>query len=136
MTTKIWISALLILAATGFAWYTWGGAAVAAGAGVLVMWLLLHYSRLMKIMQRAATRPVGSVSNAVMLNARMAQGQTLMHTIDMTHSLGRAVAANQPPSVVGAETFAWTDASGDSVTVEFKRGKVQRWQLTRFHGDT
>lgn len=136
MTTKIWISALLILAATGFAWYTWDGAAVAAGAGVLVMWLLLHYSRLMKIMQRAATRPVGSVSNAVMLNARMAQGQTLMHTIDMTHSLGRAVAANQPPSVVGAETFAWTDASGDSVTVEFKRGKVQRWQLTRFHGDT
>ncbi len=140
MKTKIWISALLILAATGFAWHTWGGAAVAAVAGALVMWLLLHYTRLMKIMQRAAQRPIGTVSNAVMLNARLAQGQTLMKTIGMTQSLGQSVgqsvASTPAPSDTGFETFVWTDASGDSVTVSFKRGKLQRWHLTRAQSGT
>lgn len=131
MKTKIWIAALMILLTTAAAWRLWGGAAVATVAGALLMWLLLHYTRLMKIMQRAAHRPVGTVDSAVMLNAKLNKGMSLLHTIGLTRSLGRPLEVPSSGSNTAEEAFVWSDASGASVTVEFRRGKAQRWQLVR-----
>jgi hypothetical protein len=37
--------------------------------GGLMMWVLLHYTRLITILKKAADRPIGFVGSAVMLNA-------------------------------------------------------------------
>ena len=100
-------------------------------SGTVFMWLLLHYTRLMKVMQRAAQRPVGTVDSAVMLNAKLTKGMSLLHIIGLTRSLGQPVAEPSPASGSIVETFVWTDASNASVTVELRKGKAQRWELTR-----
>jgi hypothetical protein len=116
------VAALLVLAHAQFGW---PGVAF-AGAG-LVMWLLLHFTRLMGVMKRAANRPVGHVDSAVMLNAKLQSGRTLMHVIALTHALGERLSADgaQP------EIYRWSDESGSSVSCEFEGGKLARWQLAR-----
>jgi hypothetical protein len=105
--------------------YGWPGLAVAAGA--LMMWLLLHFTRLMQILKRAANRPVGYVDSAVMLNVKLRPGVTLMHVIAMTRSLG----ALQSENDVQPELFRWTDGSDSHVTCEFLGGKLKKWVLVR-----
>ena len=108
-----------------FDMYGWAGLAVAAGA--LMMWLLLHFTRLMQILKRAANRPVGYVDSAVMLNVKLRPGVTLMHVIAMTRSLG----ALQSEKNVQPEVFRWTDGSDSHVTCEFWGGKLKKWDLFR-----
>ena len=136
MKTKAWIAAVTIALATGAAWRLWGGAAVATVTGALLIWLLLHYTRLMKVMQRAAQRPMGTVDSAVMLNAKLSKGMGLLHIIGLTRSLGQPAAEPTRASGSVVETFVWTDASNASVTVELRQGKAQRWELTRPESDT
>jgi hypothetical protein len=116
------VAALLVLAHDRFGW---PGVAF-AGTG-LVMWLLLHVTRLMGVMKRAASQPVGHVDSAVMLNAKLRPGRPLMHVIALTRSLGeRLSAADAQP-----EIYRWRDGSGSSVSCEFEGGKLQRWRLER-----
>jgi hypothetical protein len=105
--------------------YGWPGLAVAAGA--LMMWLLLHFTRLMQILKRASNRPVGYVDSAVMLNVKLRPGVTLMHVIAMTRSLG----ALQSEKDVQPEVFRWTDGTHSHVTCEFWGGKLKKWDLVR-----
>lgn len=116
------VAALLVLAHAQFGW---PGVAF-AGAG-LVMWLLLHFTRLMGVMKRAANRPVGHVDSAVMLNAKLQPGRTLMHVIAQARALGERLSAEaaQP------EVYRWSDDSGSSVSCEFEGGKLARWKLDR-----
>jgi len=108
-----------------FDMYGWPGLAVAAGG--LMMWLLLHFTRLMQILKRAANRPVGYVDSAVMLNVKLRPGVTLMHVIAMTRSLG----ALQSEKDVQPELYRWTDGSDSHVTCEFGGGKLKKWELVR-----
>ncbi|MBE2263857.1 MAG: glycerate kinase [Burkholderiaceae bacterium] len=112
-------------------WQMGGWLGVAAAAGALVMWLLLHYTRLLTILKRAAERPIGFVPSAVMLNARLKPGVTLMHVVAMTRSLG----ALQSPKNEQPELFRWSDEGGSHVTCEFLQGKLVRWVLERPVGD-
>ena len=109
----------------GFLAYGWPG--VAAVGGGLVMWALLHFTRLMNVMKKAANRPIGYVSSAVMLNARLSPGDNTMRVIAMTQSLG------EPLSVADAqpEIYRWTDGTQSHVTCEFIHGRLQKWTLER-----
>jgi hypothetical protein len=105
--------------------YGWAGVAVATGA--LVMWMLLHFSRMMQILKRAANRPIGFVDSAVMLNAKLRPGVTLMHVVAMTRSLGELKSEkNSQP-----ELFRWSDGTQSHVTCEFHQGKLRKWSLVR-----
>lgn len=114
----------------GFLAYGWPG--VAAVGGGLVMWALLHFTRLMNVMKKAANRPIGYVSSAVMLNARLSPGDNTMRVIAMTQSLG------EPLSVADAqpEIYRWTDRSKSHVTCEFHEGKLVKWTLFRPENDS
>ena len=116
-------SVVLVVAAYRVA----GWAGVVAASAVLVMWLLLHFTRLMQVLQRAANRPIGSVDSAVMFNAKLHSGVSLMHVVAMTRSLGEMLSVKdcQP------ECYRWTDAAQSSVTCEFHAGKLRKWVLTR-----
>ena len=118
------------LVALAFRWYGWAG--VAAAATALVMWALLHFNRLIQVLQRAAKRPIGYVDSAVMLNAKLKAGVSLMHVVAMTKALGELQSApDQQP-----ELMRWTDTSGSHVTCEFLSGKLVRWELVRPSPDT
>lgn len=115
-------AALIVLA---YRSYGWPGVSVVAGG--LVMWLLLHVTRLMTVMQRAAKQPIGFVASAVMLNAKLKPGVTLMHVIAMTRALGeRLTAEGEQP-----EQYRWTDGSHSSVTAHFRDGRLVSWDLAR-----
>ncbi|WP_291515998.1 glycerate kinase [Acidovorax sp.] len=109
----------------GFVAYGWPG--VAAVSGGLVMWALLHFTRLVNVMKKAAKRPIGYVGSAVMLNARLTEGVNLMHVVAMTQALG------EPLSADGAEpeVYRWTDGTRSHVTCEFRGGKLAKWTLVR-----
>ena len=113
------------LVLVGYASAGWPG--VAAVVGGLVMWALLHFTRLMNVMKKAANRPMGYVGSAVMLNARLKPGVNLMHVMAMTQSLGERLSAeNAQP-----EVYRWTDGTQSHVTCEFANGRVQKWTLER-----
>ncbi|MGE0351097.1 glycerate kinase [Hydrogenophaga sp.] len=105
--------------------YGWPG--LAAAGGGLLMWLLLHFTRLMTILQRAAHRPIGYVDSAVMLNAKLRPGVTLMHVVAMTRSLGERLSDEN----VQPEVYRWRDNGDSFVTADFQDGKLQRWKLDR-----
>ena len=114
-----------VLIAVAYRSYGWQGVAVAAT--LMVMWALLHVNRLMQVLKRAANRPIGYVDSAVMLNAKLKPGATLMHVVAMTKALGelRSEKDRQP------EVYRWTDGSESHVTCEFMGGKLVKWQLVR-----
>ncbi|OJV70878.1 MAG: glycerate kinase [Burkholderiales bacterium 64-34] len=115
----------------GFGFYAYGWAGVAAVVGGLVMWALLHFTRLVNVMKKAAKRPVGYVGSAVMLNARLAEGVNLMHVVAMTQALGELLS----PEGADPEVYRWTDGTQSHVTCEFRRGKLAKWTLVRPEGE-
>ena len=115
-------AALLVVAHRASGW-----PGVAAVSGGLLMWLLLHFTRLMTVLKRAANRPIGHVDSAVMLNAKLKPGVTLMHVIAMTRALGERLSAEG----VEPEVYRWTDNGLSTVEAEFDGGKLVRWQLAR-----
>ena len=114
--------AAVVLAYNGYGWA--GVAAVATG---LVMWMLLHLSHMMTILKRAANRPIGHVGSAVMLNARLKPGMTLLHVIAMTRALGKL----QSEKEMQPEVFRWTDGSESHVDCTFVGGKLAHHALFR-----
>jgi hypothetical protein len=117
--------ASVVLVAAAYQAYHWGGVAVALGA--LVMWMLLHFTRMMQVLKRAANRPIGYVGSAVMLNAKLKPGVTLLHVVAMTKSLGEL----QSPKDSQPELYRWTDGTQSHVTAEFHDGKLKKWELVR-----
>ncbi len=117
--------ASLALIAGAYHFYTWPGVAVATG--VLVMWTLLHFTRMMQVLKRAANRPVGYVGSAVMLNAKLQPGVTLLHVVAMTKSLGELQGAHD----LQPECYRWSDGTGSQVNCEFHGGKLKKWTLIR-----
>ena len=116
-----------VIALTAGAWraYQWPGVALVASG--LVMWILLHFTRMLTVLKRAANRPVGSVASAVMLNAKLKKGVNLMHVIAMTRSLGLL----QSEKDAQPEVFRWSDAGESHVTCTFMGGKLTEWTLYR-----
>lgn len=116
---------LLVLLGAAYQNYKWMG--VLAVSGGILMWLMLHFTRLMTIMKRASQRPLGYVDSAVMLNAKLKAKVPLVHVVAMTRSLGlrQSHALEQP------EVFVWRDNTDSSVTCEFVHGRLQKWTLQR-----
>ena len=109
------------------AWRAYGWPGVAVAASGILMWVLLNFTRLMHILKQAADRPLGYVASAVMLNAKLKPGVTLMHVVAMTKALGEQLS----PAETQPETFRWTDGGGSHVTCEFVGGKLTTWVLVR-----
>ena len=114
--------AVVAIAYRGFGW-----AGVALAGGAIVMWMLLHFTRMMKVLERAANRPVGYVESAVMLNAKLRAGVNMLHVVAMTRSLGEALSEKD----ANPEIYRWTDGSASSVTCTFDKGRLVKWELVR-----
>jgi len=123
---KIIVPALGVVV-VAVAWRAYGWAGVAVAVGGIVMWMLLHFTRLMHVLKRAADRPKGYVGSAVMLNAKLKPGVNLLHVVAMTGSLGEHIS----PKDEQPEIYRWTDGTQSHVTCEFAHGKLVKWTLFR-----
>jgi hypothetical protein len=109
------------------AYRAYGPQGILTVSGGLVMWGLLHYTRLMNVMQKARHNPIGYVGSAVMLNAKLKTGVNLLHVVAMTRALGEQRSAEgQEP-----EVYRWTDGTGSHVTCQFVNGRLVSWELVR-----
>ena len=105
-------------------WLSYGWPGVVLALSVILFWLLLQFSRVLRVMRKAAERPIGSIDNAVMLHAKLQTGMKLLQILPLTRSLGVKV-------VDDPETFVWTDAGGDRVRVELRSGRCSVFALER-----
>jgi len=117
------------LAALGIAagYVGWGWPGVVLGVTVVVFWLLLQFSRSLRVLKNAAGAPVGHVDSAVMLHSKLKAGMTLLQVLVLTRSLGTRLAETP-------ERWGWADPGGARVSLEFDSGKLQSWQLARDDG--
>ena len=69
-----WLGGALALAALilGGIFFGWQGVILALSG--VIFWLLMQFSRLMRVMRMAQSSPVGSIESAVMLNAKLREG--------------------------------------------------------------
>jgi hypothetical protein len=121
------LAPLVVVGFTVGAWQAFQWAGIALAAGGVVMWILLHFTRMVTILKKAANRPIGHVASAVMLNAKLQKGVNLMHVIAMTRSLGALLTEKDAQP----EVYTWTDSSQSVVTCTFVGGKLTEWALVR-----
>ena len=115
------------IVAITLAWHRFGWQGVVVVATAFVMWFLMHFNRTMQVLKRAANRPLGYVDSAVMLNAKLKAGVSLLHVTAMTHALGQlqTIKDQQP------EIYRWSDNTDSHVDCTFQDGRLLTWQLTR-----
>jgi len=118
---------LAIVGGAVLAYRSYGWPGIVAVVSVLVFGMLLHFTRMMAVLKRAANRPIGYVDSAVMLNAKLKPGATLLHVVAMTRALGllKSVKDAQP------EVFEWKDGTESTVTCTFVGGKLSHHVLYR-----
>jgi hypothetical protein len=121
----VWPILGVVVVAAAYRALGWPGVALAAGG--IVMWMLLHFTRMMRVLQRASNRPVGHCDSAVMLNAKLRPGVNLLHVMAMTKALGEQLS----PKEQQPEVYRWTDGGASHVTCEFAHGKLVKWELFR-----
>jgi hypothetical protein len=121
---NIWIGSVLALAALliGGWLFSWQGVILALSG--ITFWLLMQFTRLMRVMKAATDAPIGHIESAVMLNAKLAIGMKMSDLIPLTRSLGKKL-TDKP------ETYGWLDAGGVRVEVVLEGGKVACWTLLR-----
>ncbi|MDD5334653.1 MAG: glycerate kinase, partial [Rhodoferax sp.] len=85
------------------------------------------FTRVMQVLKRAANRPIGYVDSAVMLNAKLKPGVTLLHVVALTKALGELKSVKD----VQPESYRWTDGTESYVNCEFHHGKLKKWELMR-----
>jgi len=113
------LAAVAVLA--GWKLYGWPGVLMAVS--VTTFWLLLQFSRALRAMKLAGQAPVGRVPSAVMLNAKLQVGMTMLKVIGLTRSLGRQQGSD--------DVWVWEDEGASRMTLTFQAGKLQRWVLER-----
>ncbi len=123
-TPFVWAAGTVLIALAYYR-FSWSGVALVVTG--IVFWLMLHFTRMMTVLKRATNAPIGYVSSAVMLNAKLQTGSTLLHVTAMTKSLG----ALQTEKDVQPEVYRWTDSGGSHVTGTFAGGKLTEYVLWR-----
>jgi hypothetical protein len=115
---------LLAAALVVVAWLSHGWQGVLLVITLVVFWLLLQFSRALRLMRNAGLAPVGVVPSAVMLSAKLRAGLTMLQVIGLTGSLGRKLDA-------GGDAWGWRDEGGSEVRLQFHAGKLARFELVR-----
>ena len=119
-----WLGWALAAVFAFVAWHQYGVRGLGFAVSVIVFWLLLTFNRVVRVMKRAADKPVGYVDSAVMFHAGLSVGMSMLQVVTKTKSLGR--------KIDGADDdWRWSDEGGSNVDLHFERGRLVRWQIER-----
>ena len=121
------LAALGAVAITVLAFRAYGWPGLGLALGGVVMWALLHVSRMLVVLRRTASNPIGSVASAVMLHSRLERGMALLQVLALTRALGHMESGPDDEPV----QYQWTDASQATVRCNFTHGKLVDWELMR-----
>ena len=124
-----WVGWALAAAALCAGWSSYGWRGVALAFSVIVFWLLLQFSRSLRVLRNAGESPMGRVDSAVMLNAALQPRMSMLEIVKRTRSLGRRVSGDE--SGKGPEVWAWADDGGSRVEITFVNGRTTQWALHR-----
>ncbi|MBL8318902.1 MAG: hypothetical protein JNJ42_10890 [Burkholderiaceae bacterium] len=124
MQPQLLVGWALAVAAIAIGWVQWGWPGVVLAITVIAFWLLLQFSRALRVLRTAGQAPVGHVASAAMLNAKLHKGMRLPQILALTKSLGQKI-ADDP------ETFEWTDPGGDRVRLELRQARLALWTYLR-----
>jgi hypothetical protein len=123
---KVAVSVIAVVVLAG-SWRVGGVAGLVLVVSAAVTWGLFHFTRVLRVLRRAAQRPLGRVDSAVMLNAGLKQRASLLHVVAATQSLGERLSEKDAEPAI----YRWSDAGGAHVTCEFANGKLVKWTLER-----
>jgi len=131
----------LALALCAAAWRSYGWQGLVLAALMISFWVLLHFTKLMRLLRAAAARPMGAVVDVPALQNRLRLGMPLHEVIRLTGCLGDRLdgAPGEPGSgaTVGVqEQFAWSDAQGRCLRLGFAHGRlshIERQDTTPTH---
>lgn len=123
-----WLGWALAAVFVALAWQTYGWQGALFAASTVVFWLLLQFSRVMRAMRLAGQAPVGRVDSAVMLQAKLRPGMSMLQVIGLTKSLGRKLDTGDAKD---QDDWAWSDEGHSTVRLCFVRGKLARFELER-----
>jgi hypothetical protein len=107
------------------AWRSYGWPGLILALLMLSFWLLLHFTKLMRLLRTVAARPMGRVRDAQALAARLKSGMAMVDVMRLTLSLGllRTVPDTDP------EVRSWTDETGRAVVCSFEQGRLVSFRL-------
>ena len=91
---------------------------------MIVFWLLLQFSRSVRVMRGASESPVGRVDSAVMLNAKLRERLPMLKIVKLTKSLDQRIGSDP-------EVWRWADDDDSNVDITFVNGRCTRWVLQR-----
>lgn len=123
----------LAAAALVVGWLSYGWRGLVLALTVIAFWMLLQFSRTLRVLRGAAQSPLGQLDSAVMFNAKLHAGLRLPEVIALARSLGRKVGADVADVADEPEVFVWRDGGDDEVEVTFVNGRCTQWHLRR-HG--
>ena len=107
------------------AWRSYGTQGLLLAVLMIVFWVLLHFTKLMRLLRTAATRPMGHVQDARLLHRQLKRGQPLVEVVRRTLSLGQRLSApgHEP------EVLEWSDEQRHAVTCTFVHGRLDTFEL-------
>lgn len=114
-----WLLALAALAFGGWR-FGWQGAVLAVT--VIAFWLLLDFTRSMRVLRDAARQPVGQVASARQMQTRLRPGLTTVQLVRLAGSVGEVIEPAVP-------VLRWRDAYGDALVVHCPGGRAATWSL-------
>ncbi len=115
----------LALALSYAAWRSYGAQGLLLAVLMLSFWLMLHFTQLMRLLRTVAVRPMGRVSSALALNARLKPGMAMVDVIRLTLSIG---ALRTPPDTEPEER-QWADDTGQALVGRFEHGRLVSFRL-------
>jgi len=115
----------LALALSYAAWRSYGLQGLLLVVLMLSFWLLLHFTKLMRLLRTVAARPMGRVSSALALQRRLKPGMAMVDVMRLTLSIGEL----RTPPDTEPEERQWADDTGQAVVCCFEHGRLLSFRL-------
>jgi hypothetical protein len=115
----------MALALSYAAWRSYGLQGLLLAVLMLSFWLMLHLTKLMRLLRTVAARPMGRARDAAALHARLKPGMAMVDVIRLTLSIGQL---RTPPDTEPEERH-WADDSGQVVVCRFEHGRLASFRL-------
>lgn len=120
-----WLFPALAAALAYAAWRSYGWPGLILAVLMLSFWLLLHFTKLMRLLRTVADRPMGRVRDANALAQHLKHGMPLVNVMRMTLSIGllRSLPNTDP------EVRTWSDEAGRAAVCTFEHGRLVSFRL-------
>jgi hypothetical protein len=116
-----WLFPTLFLALCYAAWRSYGWQGLLLATLMSSFWVLLHFTKLLRLLRAAAARPKGMVNDVPALQRQLRPGLPMHEVVRRTACLGE-----RPADATTDEVFDWQDEQGRRLRLHFRAGRLAR----------